>query len=99
MVTNVFIVNGTMIFGESDYLVFPIVEGSRPKRQKIDRFGRSAAFDRLKGTKGGKNKYQVEDIDNVYEEVDEREYEKTVRSRLDSDWIVDDGELKSFISY
>lgn len=44
----------------------------------------------LKG-KGSKHKYEVEEIDNVYETVNEKEYTKKVLSRQDEDWIVDDG--------
>lgn len=65
----------------------------RAKRQKKDKFGRLAAFEKLKNLKGkgSKHKYEINEIDNVYETVDEKEYTKKVLSRQDDDWIVDDG--------
>lgn len=63
----------------------------RAKRQKKDKTKKSAAFDKLKQLKGSKHKYEVDQIDNVYEVIDEREYTKQVLHRQDDDWIVDDG--------
>lgn len=62
----------------------------RQKRQKLDKQGKFAALQRLKDLKGSKNKYEVSDVDRVYEEVDEKEYGRKVLERAD-DWIVDDG--------
>ncbi|KAI4466477.1 dna polymerase alpha catalytic subunit [Holotrichia oblita] len=66
--------------------------GSEPraKRQKHDKHGRFAALKKLKELKGSKHKYDVSEVDNVYEVVEEKEYNKKVLSRLDDDWIVDD---------
>lgn len=52
-------------------------------------------MEKLKEARSGKRKYEVEEIENVYEEVDEKEYSHTVLKRQREDWIVDDG--KSFL--
>jgi hypothetical protein len=74
--------------------MFSIILG-RSRRQKHDKTGRFAALQKLKELKGSKNKYDVSDVDNVYEEVDEREYSKRVQQRQEDDWIIDDGNIAS----
>lgn len=70
----------------------------RSKRQKLDRNGRGAALEKLRKLKGSKNKYEIKDeIENVYETVDESEYAKTILDRQHDDWIVD-GNYILFIS-
>ncbi|XP_032664334.1 DNA polymerase alpha catalytic subunit [Odontomachus brunneus] len=64
----------------------------RSRRQKIDKVGRFSALERLKEVRSGKRKYEVEELENVYDEVDEKEYNTTVLKRQRDDWIVDDGE-------
>ncbi|XP_076636493.1 DNA polymerase alpha catalytic subunit isoform X2 [Colletes latitarsis] len=65
---------------------------ARTKRQKVDKTGRLSAFEKLKQLKGNKHKYEIEELENVYEEVDEKEYSKTVINRQNDNWIIDDGE-------
>lgn len=70
----------------------------RARRQKSDKTGRLSAFERLKEARSGsKRKYEIEELENVYDEVDETEYSNTVLKRQRDDWIVDDGIENFFI--
>ena len=65
--------------------IYPTAQ-PRAKRQRIDKSGRSAALEKLRKLKGSKNKCELSDnIDNVFEEIDEAEYAK----RTDFHWIED----------
>ncbi|XP_055907057.1 DNA polymerase alpha catalytic subunit [Eupeodes corollae] len=68
-------------------------DAPRAKRQRVDKAGRFAALEKLKNLKGSKNKCNVEeDVDNVYEIIDEKDYEKRAKEKYGGhDWIEDDG--------
>ncbi|XP_056414766.1 DNA polymerase alpha catalytic subunit [Hyla sarda] len=64
---------------------------TRSRREKTEKKGRKEALERLKKAKSGeKVKYEVEEMESIYEEMDEDSYSKIVRERQDDDWIVDD---------
>ncbi|CAK1548647.1 unnamed protein product [Leptosia nina] len=69
------------------------IAGQRAKRHKVDKHGRMSAFEKLKQLKGkgSKHKYDVDELENVYDTVDEREYSERVLQRQEEDWIEDDG--------
>jgi len=70
----------------------------RTRRQKVDKTGRLSALERLKEARSGKRKYEVEELENVYDEVDEKEYSNTVLKRQRDDWIIDDGNNSLYIT-
>lgn len=63
----------------------------RAKRHKTDKHGRLSAFEKLKQLKGknSKHKYDVDELENVYDTIDEREYSERVLQRQEDDWIED----------
>ncbi|CAI9736724.1 DNA polymerase alpha catalytic subunit-like [Octopus vulgaris] len=69
-----------------------VTPSGRAKREKSDKFGRLAAFAKLKKSKeaGEKNKYQLSEDRAIYDVVDEDDYSEIVRQRQEEDWIIDD---------
>lgn len=73
---------------------FYIIEEPKSKRSRRDTSYKEKAFNKFKELKNGKrNKYEVEELESVYEVVEEKEYVKRVLNRQDDDWIVDDGKI------
>ena len=72
-------------------LCFSENNGGRIKRQRKDKGSRLSALQKLKELKGQKHKAEIGDIENVYEEVEEKEYFKRVQERQSEDFIDDDG--------
>ncbi|CAG9863485.1 unnamed protein product [Phyllotreta striolata] len=64
------------------------LEGRSSKRSKTFKAKASEKFKQFK--RGVKNKYEVGEVENVYEVVEEKQYIKEVMSRCDDDWIVGD---------
>lgn len=80
---------------------FDFAASSRSKRQKVDKHGRMSALERLKQLKGkgSKHKYDVDEMENVYDTVDESEYSERVLQRQEDDWIEDGESIPSiFVS-
>jgi len=66
----------------------------RARRQKSARYNkRQAALEKLQRSKltGSRANPDEEQIDDLYETVDEEEYSRRVEERLEDDWIEDDG--------
>lgn len=57
---------------------------------KVDRRSKLAELRALRAS-GKRANYEVEEVDELYEEVDENQYKKIIRDRLDQDdFVVDD---------
>ncbi|CAH1175786.1 unnamed protein product [Phaedon cochleariae] len=66
-------------------------EDRRSKRARRETSYKAKAFEKFKQLKSGtRSKYEIEELDNVYEIVEEKDYVRKVLDRQDDDWIVDD---------
>ncbi|CAG0901514.1 unnamed protein product [Darwinula stevensoni] len=67
-----------------------LASGRSRRQVTSSKSSRIAAFQKLKlkKEKGEMNKYELSDVDNVYEEVDEREYARRVKDRTADHWLV-----------
>ncbi|CAB4056412.1 POLA1 [Lepeophtheirus salmonis] len=73
----------------------PGIGGSRSRRERNGSVAKKSRFDALKKLKetrlsGKKNSYELGEVNNVYDLVEEKEYAKRVKERRQEDWIVDD---------
>ena len=74
----------------------PSLASTRSRRENAGRRKTTAnkfeALKKLKEARAGGNKmnYEEEEVDNVYDIVDESEYAEKVNKRKEEDWIVDD---------
>lgn len=66
-------------------------ESHRPKRRRVDKSGRLAALEKMRNLKGKKNKYNIDEMENVYDIVNEDEYAKKVNEQASEHWIDEDG--------
>lgn len=78
--------NLNVVFSSENKL---LLDDVRPKRQKRESSYRAKALEKFKQLKS-RNKYEVEELENVYDTIDEKEYTKRVLDHQE-DWIVDDG--------
>lgn len=66
----------------------------RERRKRVKHESKASAFEKLRQLKSGgiKHKYEIEEVENVYEEISEKEYTERVLKRQEDDWIVGDCE-------
>lgn len=69
------------------------IDTPRPKRRRVAVEKRNQVLDRLKALKGKKNKYDIDEVQNVYDVVDEDEYQNIVADKAQSNWIEEDGKF------
>ncbi|CAG0916477.1 unnamed protein product [Notodromas monacha] len=75
------------------YCTLNLFIGGRERRTASRKVcDRLSALQRLKESRGKslKDKYEIEEVDNVYDEVDENEYSERVRERSLRDFVIDD---------
>lgn len=84
----------------ADCLINFLAEEPSSKRSRREKSYKAQAFNKFKELKSGKRKkYEIEELESVYEIVEEKEYVKRVLDRQDDDWIVNDGETCYFLKY
>lgn len=64
----------------------------RERRKRIKHDSKTSAFEKLRQLKSGgaKHKYEIGEVENVYDEIPESEFIERALKRQEEDWIVGD---------
>lgn len=71
----------------------------RERRKRIKHDSKTSAFEKLRQLKSGgaKHKYEIGEVENVYDEIPESEFIERALKRQEEDWIVGDSGADGYI--